>query len=128
MSMVSPFSVQHRHFYGLAPTIEEGPRLLVKSYTVVGAATLFDNLTKEIMQKEMSFVQGVYFNNKLGGGIVTLVGLQAEQSIELANKTQGFLPLFWGPEPEFSVTFAAAGTVTFHFVNVPVAPQIWTTT
>jgi hypothetical protein len=126
--MASPFSVQHRHYYGLAPAIEEGPRLIVKSYTVAGPQILFDNLTKEIMNKQISFIQGVYFNNKLGGGIVTLSGLQAEQSIELANKTQGFLPLFWGPEPEFSVNFAAAGTVTFHFVNIPVAPQIWTTT
>lgn len=124
----SPFSVQHRHYYGLAPTIEEGPRLLVKNYTVAGAGAIQDNLTKELMAREMSFVQGMYFNNKLGGGIVTLLGSQAEMSIEIANKTQGFLPLFWGPDPEFTVTFAAAGTIIFHFVNIPVAPQIWTTT
>jgi hypothetical protein len=120
--------MQHRHYYGLAPTIEEGPRLIVKSYVVAGAQAVYDNLTKEIMMKEISFVQGCYFNNKLGGGTVTLLGSQAEQSIEFANKTQGFMPLFWGQEPEFSVTFAAAGTFTIHFVNVPVAPLIWTTT
>jgi hypothetical protein len=126
--MASTFSVQHKHFYGLAPTLDEGPRTIVKTYTVAAATTILDNLTKEIMQKEISFVQGMYFNNKLGGGIVTLLGSQAEQSIELANKTQGFLPLFWGQDPEFSVTFAAAGTVVFHFVNIPVAPQLWVTT
>lgn len=126
--MPSPLSLQHRHYYGLAPTIEEGPRLIVKSYNIAAAGVVYDNLTKEIMMKEISFVQGCYFNNKLGGGVVTLSLLQAEQSIEIANKTQGFLPLFWGQEPEFALTFAAAGTITFHFVNVPVAPYIWTTT
>lgn len=126
--MPSPLSIQHKHYYGLAPVIEEGPRLLVKTYTVAAPGIVYDNLTKEIMMKEISFVQGVYFNNKLGGGIVTLLGSQAEQSIEIANKTQGFMPLFWGQEPEFSVTFAAAGTVVFHFVNVPIAPLIWATT
>jgi len=31
-------------------------------------------------------------------------------------------------DPEFEVTAAAAGTVQFNFINVPVAPYIWTTT
>ena len=124
--MASTFSVQHRIFYGLAPTIEEGPREIVKVYTFAGAGTQADNLTKEIMQKEISFIQGMYFNNKSGGGIITLSSRQGEQSIEIANKTQGFMPLFWGMDPEFEITAAAAGTVQFNFVNVPVAPYIWT--
>jgi len=125
--MASALSIQHRHYYGLAPSLEEGPRTIIKSYTVAGPQTVFDNLTKEIMAKEISFVEGMYFNNKLGGGIVTLLGSQAEQSIEIANKTQGYMPLLWGQEPEFSLTFAAAGTIVLHFVNVPVAPYIWLT-
>lgn len=122
------FSVQHKHFYGLAPTILEGPRLLVKTYTAAGASVTLDELTKEMQMAEMSFVQGMYFNNKSGGGIVTLFNRQAEQSIEIANKTQGYMPLLWGQDPHYEVTFAAAGTIIFHFLNVPIAPYIWTTT
>lgn len=126
--MPTPLSVQHRHFYGLAPTLDEGPRCLVKTYTIGAAGTIPDNITKELQMKEMSFVQGMYFNNKLGGGIVTLLGSQAEQSIEIANKTQGYMPLLWGLNPEFSVTFATAGTIVIHFLNIPIAPYIWATT
>lgn len=125
--MVSPLSVQHKIFYGLAPTIEEGPRTLTKVYTVLAAGPVGDNLTKEIQMKEISFIQGCYFNNKSGGGIITLLGSQAEQSIEIANKTQGYMPLFWGQEPHFTITFAAAGTFIITFCNVPVAPYIWAT-
>lgn len=124
--MASSFSVQHRIFYGLAPPIDEGPREIIKVYTFAGAATQQDNVTKEMMAKEMSFIQGMYFNNKAGGGIITLLSRQYEMSIEIANKTQGFMPLFWGNDPEFEVIAAAAGTVQFNFINVPVAPYIWT--
>lgn len=126
--MPSILSVQHKIYYGLAPTIEEGPRTITKVYTAAGALVIPDNLTKEIQMKEISFIQGCYFNNKAGGGIVTLLGSQAEQSIEFANKSQGFMPLFWGQEPEFTVTFAAAGTFIIAFCNVPIAPYIWSTT
>lgn len=124
--MATPFSVQHRIFYGLAPSKDEGPRQLIKTYTFGAPGTQSDNLTKEMMAKEISFVQGMYFNNKLGGGIMTLLSRQTEQSIEIANKTAGFMPLFWGNDPEFEVIAAAAGTIQFNFVNVPVAPYIWT--
>lgn len=126
--MASVYSPHHVIYYGLAPTIEEGPRQIVKTYTVAAPGTIFDSLTKEIQMKEMSFVQGCYFNNKLGGGIITLLASQSEQSIEIANKSQGYLPLFWGQEPEFSITFAAAGTFVISFCNVPIAPMVWATT
>lgn len=126
--MASAFSVQHRIFYGLAPRIEQGPRMLVKSYVAAGAGDIGDNLTKEMLESEIEFIQGMYFNNKAGGGIVTLNFYQSEVSIEIANKTQGFLPLFVGQEPHFIMTFAAAGTLRLNFVNVPVAPYIWATT
>lgn len=126
--MASIFSVQHKIFYGLAPTIEEGPRSLLKTYVALAADIQYDNLVKEIQMKEVSFIQGCYFNNKLGGGIITLTAGQAEQSIEIANKTQGFLPLLWGQEPHFSIGFAAAGTFSIQFINVPIAPYIWSTT
>src|SRR5882762_25858 len=106
--MATSFSVQHRIFYGLAPAIDEGPREIIKSYTFAAAGTQADSLTKEILAKELSFIQGMYFNNKAGGGIMTLFSRQYEMSIEIANKTQGFMPLFWGNDPEFEVTAAAA--------------------
>lgn len=126
--MASGFSVQHRMFYGLAPSVLTGPRFITKSYTVGGAGVVPDELTKELQMQEMEFIQGMYFNNKSGGGAVTLLNRQSEISIELANKTQGYMPLFWGQDPSFEVQFAAAGTVFFAFCNVPVAPYIWTTT
>lgn len=126
--MVSAISLPHKHYFGLAPTLDEGPRQLAKTYTIAAAGTIPDNITKEIQMKEISFIQGFYFNNKLGGGIVTLLCRQAEMGIEFANKTQGFLPFFFPQEPEFEIIFAAAGTFSINFSNIPIGPLIWPTT
>jgi len=77
------------------------------------------------MAKEISFVQGMYFNNKAAWHHDVAFS-QYEQSIEIANKT-AVHALFWGNDPEFEVIAAAAERCN-SISSTYQWPYIWTVT
>lgn len=116
--------IQHKIFNQLAPTPEEGPRCIVRQYVFAGAGSQPDDLTNEISEQQISFVQTIWFSTPVGL-LFTLTIDQTEQSIQLPAGSQGYIPILAGQMPQFTLSSSAAGTVTISYINVPMPAIIW---
>lgn len=118
-------SVQHKIYNQLAPTVEEGPRCLVKQYVLAANVFQGDNLTMEVMEQQMSFVQTLWFDTTLMTAMVQFVSERTEQTLELPKLSQGYIPILAGPELHFRVLSTGTGTLNLIFINVPMPAIIW---
>lgn len=118
--------IQHAISNQLAPVIEEGPRCIARVFNFTGANIILgDNLTMEIAEQQISFVQTIYFVTPVGMA-VTLFLEQTEQTLLLPASSCGYIPILAGGGPHFRYTPSGAGQLLVHYINVPMPAIIWT--
>lgn len=103
---------------------DEGPRALKWDLNFAGAEEQEIDLMLAVQQKQITVVQGAFFNN-VNGPDVEIEISETEQKFTLKAGTQGVLQLLTTQVPRFTINSSGAGSVRFHFVNFPVITRIF---
>lgn len=103
---------------------DEGPRALKWDLNFAAAETQTIDLLLAVQQKQITVVQGAFFNNVDGPDIEIEIS-ETEQKFTLKAGTQGVLQMLTTQVPKFNIKSSGAGSVRLHFVNFPVITRIF---
>jgi hypothetical protein len=127
MSIFSPRQLPINN--GLAPTVEQGPRVakVVLHFTST-ILTFTDDFAIEGQEGLINNIQGVYIDNSLSDATFSLTISDTGHNITVVKATQGYFPIFCAEQVRY-VAIASGGTnygnVNLFFYNIPLDACSW---
>lgn len=105
----------------------EGPKTVPVELNMQEAAAYFVDLTQHVTNKYISYVQGIYIDNRLNDLELSILVNGSNQFIYAPPNTQGWYVALSTNPPTFKVWQEETNDaiVRLQFVNFPVTPYVW---
>lgn len=113
-------------YNGRFPT--QGPKVVPVPLDFSLQQSFTIDLTQSARLKQIDIIQGVFFDNSLNTTPLTIVTKTTNQNLSCPGSSQGYLPLFAGDTPIFTVTCQGGHRATIFFNNIPLPAAVWPAT
>ncbi len=102
-----------------------GPRTVPVVYDFSLSANYALDFSYQINQALMDKLQTAFIDNSQNSAAVTLAWSGSQQEIIIGGNSQGFVPLLVGAIPKGNLSSLGSGKTTVSYLNIPIAPAVW---
>lgn len=105
---------------------KEGPKVIPYAFNLATAQSYEVNLQNLIQLGKISFIQTVWVDNRENDNAIVFINSPANYTLSVPAKSQGFFPMVASNPMVLIVESPMASIIVpVNFMNVPIAPMLW---
>jgi hypothetical protein len=118
--------------YGITPVYSNDPKQSPKSVPMIfdfSTATSFTvDFSSLISRAFINLIQTVFIDNAAGSTNVSISFEGTQQTVTCPPNSQGYFPILTLEQAKCTVSSPGTTVVNMQFINIPIAPCVWSTT